>query len=96
MADSSSASSSLTSFSKPTQDAAAELAASTVGLVSKEEFTRRREELERAKDDDADGEKELARRRRRRVSARAADHHAFEFDRILFLFFTLSTFSLRL
>jgi len=48
-------SSSLPSFAAPTKDAAAELASATVGLVSKAEFTRRREELEQ-KAEDEEGE----------------------------------------
>ena len=42
-----SSSSSHVSFAKPTADAHSSLAEKTAGLVTKDEFTRRREELER-------------------------------------------------
>jgi len=47
---------SLVGFAAPTKDAAAELAAKTVGLVSKAEFTRRREELEQKNEGGGEGE----------------------------------------
>ena len=50
------ASTSLQAFARPTNDAAAELVATTVGLVSKAEFTRRREVLEHKADKKEGGE----------------------------------------
>jgi protein FAM50 len=42
-----------TGFTAPTADASAKLAAATVGLVTKEEFTKRREQLEAAEQSEA-------------------------------------------
>ena len=65
-------SSALPSFAKPTVDAAAELAASTVGLVSKAEFTRRREELEQKTTAGADDEGEKGGEKKKKKKKKAA------------------------
>ena len=74
-------SSSLTSFTQPTQDASAQLAASTVGLVSKAEFTRRREELEQkqvAADED-EHEKPGEKKKKKKKKAGKAASSALSF-----------------
>ena len=56
-------------FSKPTADAAACLAAATVGLVSKAEFTKRREELEVAAVEQSEGEKKKKEKKNKKTKA---------------------------
>jgi len=55
-------------FTAPTADASGKLAAATVGLVTKEEFTRRREQLEAAEQSEA-SPKESKKKKKKKVTS---------------------------